>query len=184
MAQPPHIMEGVGSDGKRHTVYEFDRPIDLENETPLETYINSGEMKKRWCCCVQSVPTVLWTLFVIIVFANMYVTSNHIYVDDQIALGDEKDIAHLFRQVKDLQDNQRILMEAMLRLAEQHDPDRQEKIAALVRDGISRTNCALNKADVLCDTFITEDLLGKLDATSAKIKIHQQSQKADSVQNV
>lgn len=181
----PSVMEGIGSDGKCHSP-TYSPLVDLENhkfreETPLEEYVNSGEMKRRWCFCCQNVSTILWTLFVVLVFANMYITSNHIYMDDQFSLGDEKDIAHLSRQVKDLQDNQRILMESMLRLAQQHDPDKQEKIASLVQEGISRTNCALNENDPLCDSLISEELLDKLESTSAKIKVHQQSRNADIV---
>ena len=179
-------MEGVGSDGKSHSP-TYTPMVDLEGNrrvegTPLEEYVNSGEMRRKWCCCCRSIPTILWTLFVVLVFANMYITSNHIYMDDQIALADERDVAHLFRQVRDLQDNQRILMESMLRLAQQHDPEKQEKISQLVHEGMSRTNCALNDKDPLCDSFISQELLDKLDSTSAKIRSLQHSANADTVQ--
>lgn len=178
------IMEGIGSDGKSHSpVY---RQLDQESQefepTPLETYVNTGELRRKWCCCCRSVPTILWTLFVVVVCVNMYITSNHIYTDDQIALGDERDIAHLFRQVKDIQANQRILMESMLRLAQQHDEERQEKISSLVREGITKTNCALNKDDALCDELISQELLEKISVVSAQLKSHQQAHEADIVQ--
>lgn len=186
MTESLEIMEGIGSDGKSHSQRGTYRPLDQESQefepTPLETYVNSGELRRKWCCCCRSIPTILWTLFVVIVFVNMYITSNHIYMDDQIALGDERDIAHLFRQVKDLQANQRILMESMLRLAEQHDQERQEKISSLVREGISKTNCALNQDDALCDVLISQELLEKLGAVSAQLKSHQQAHEADIVQ--
>ena len=65
MAQPPHIMEGVGSDGKKHTVYEFKQSIDLKNETLLETYVKIYfEKQLEYGRAVQFfIPSVDFSLF-------------------------------------------------------------------------------------------------------------------------
>lgn len=152
-------MEGFGSDGKSHqqeSLKDLERSYVEEygsdsDETPLERHINRGKCAKTWFFCFRTSKNLLWTLFVVVTLANMYITSNHIYVDDQISLKDERDIAHLVHQVNELQANQRVLTESILRLAQlHHDPEKQKEIFSIVQTNIKPQACDSNKDDLIC----------------------------------
>ena len=157
------IMEGIGSDD-----------VERGPPTPLEEYMERGGWKKNFCCCL-SLTNVLWSVFVLFVLFGFYVTWTHDYAGDQLALTDEHNIAHLNHMVHDLQRNQHILFEAVLQLAQQHEPTKQEKIAELLQNGIRRTNCETDPNNPLCKKDVSEDLLNELASINARYISHEQA---------
>jgi len=124
--------------------------IDLEEygSTPLEGYMKSGRFAKHFCCCFSTTKTIAWSLFVVFVFVNAFLTANHTFQDDQFALRDERDIAGLIYQVQNLQNNQKTIIEALLIIAS--SPEKQQAVQDIIQARALRVNCQRDPNDPMC----------------------------------